>query len=122
MRLLQLFTIQHPVPPSDGDEPYSIIDFYGIKSFGHYAVRSYTLCGDTMQLMKEDGIMDWNVLKHPLLFEQMDVQNLNISYRQSEELQHAEWNSEQPHGAEPVQRGCVCICKLGEQYDEVAAL
>lgn len=75
-----------PVIGVDEATDYSIIDFYGIKSFGHYAVRSYTLCGDTMQLMKEDGITDWNVLKHPLLFEQMDVQNLNISYRQSEEL------------------------------------
>lgn len=75
-----------PVIGVDEATDYSIIDFYGIKSFGHYAVRSYTLCGDTMQLMKEDGITDWNVLKHPLLFEQMDIQNLNISYRQSEEL------------------------------------
>lgn len=75
-----------PVIGVDEATDYSIIDFYGIKSFGHYAVRSYTLCGDTMQLMKEDGITDWNVLRHPLLFEQMEVQNLNISYRQSEEL------------------------------------
>ena len=75
-----------PVIGVDEATDYSIIDFYGIKSFGHFAVRSYTLCGDTMQLMKEDGITDWNVLRHPLLFEQMEVQNLNISYRQSEEL------------------------------------
>lgn len=34
----------------------------------------------------------------------------------AKELQYAEWNSEQPHGAEPIQRGCVCICKLSEQY------
>lgn len=75
-----------PVIGVDEATDYGIIDFYGIKSFGHYAVRSYTLCGDTMQLMKEDGITDWNILKHPLLFEQMEVQNLNMSYRQSEEL------------------------------------
>ena len=75
-----------PVIGVDEATDYSIIDFYGIKSFGHFAVRSYTLCGDTMQLMKEDGITDWNVLKHPLLFEQMEVHNLNMSYRQSQEL------------------------------------
>lgn len=75
-----------PVIGVDEATDYSIIDFYGIKSFGHYAVRSYTLCGDTMQLMKEDGITDWDVLSHPLLFDQMEVQNLNMSYRQSEEL------------------------------------
>ena len=75
-----------PVIGVDEATDYSIIDFYGIKSFGHYAVRSYTLCGDTMQLMKEDGITDWNVLRHPLLFDRMEVQNLNMSYRQSEEL------------------------------------
>lgn len=75
-----------PVIGVDEATDYSVIDFYGIKSFGHYAVRSYTLCGDTMQLMKEDGITDWNILRHPLLFEQLEVQNLNMSYRQSEEL------------------------------------
>lgn len=75
-----------PVIGVDEATDYGIIDFYGIKSFGHYAVRSYTLCGDTMQLMKEDGITDWNILRHPLLFEQLEVQNLNMSYRQSEEL------------------------------------
>lgn len=75
-----------PVIGVDEATDYSIIDFYGIKSFGHYAVRSYTLCGDTMQLMKEDGITDWEVLRNPLLFEKMEVQNLNMSYRQSEEL------------------------------------
>lgn len=75
-----------PVIGVDEATDYSVIDFYGIKSFGHYAVRSYTLCGDTMQLMKEDGITDWQILKHPLLFEQLEVQNLNMSYRQSEEL------------------------------------
>ena len=36
--------------------------------------------------MKEDGITDWNQLRHPLLFEKLDVKNLIISYRQSQEL------------------------------------
>jgi len=75
-----------PVIGVDEATDYSVIDFYGIKSFGHYAVCSYTLCGDTMQLMKEDGITDWNILRNPLLFNQLEVHNLNVSYRQSEEL------------------------------------
>ena len=75
-----------PVIGVDEATDYSIIDFYGIKSFGHYAVCSYTLCGDTMQLMKEDGITDWNVLRNPLLFDSLDIHNLNVSYRQTEEL------------------------------------
>lgn len=75
-----------PVIGIDEATDYSIIDFYGIKSFGHYAVCSYTLIGDTMQLMKEDGIRDWSILQHPLLFNKIDIQNLTMSYRQSPEL------------------------------------
>jgi hypothetical protein len=75
-----------PVIGVDEATDYSLIEFYGIKSFGHYEVCSYTLCGDIMQLMKPDGITDWKQLKHPLLFEKVEVKNLLISYRQSEEL------------------------------------
>ena len=75
-----------PVIGVDEATDYSLIEFYGIKSFGHYDVCSYTLCGDIMQLMKPDGITDWKQLEHPLLFEKVDVKDLLISYRQSEEL------------------------------------
>lgn len=75
-----------PVIGVDEATDYSLIEFYGIKSFGHYEVCSYTLCGDIMQLMKPDGIVDWKQLQHPLLFEKIDIKNLLISYRQSEEL------------------------------------
>lgn len=75
-----------PVIGVDEATDYSLIDFYGIKSFGHYEVCSYTLCGDIMQLMKQDGITNWNQLKHPLLFEKLEVKNLVMSYRQSKEL------------------------------------
>lgn len=75
-----------PVIGVDEATDYSLIEYYGIKSFGHYQVCSYTLCGDTMQLMKEDGITDWSQLQRPLLFEKLEVKNLLMSYRQSEEL------------------------------------
>jgi hypothetical protein len=75
-----------PVIGIDEATDYSIIDFYAIKSFGHYEVCSYTLSGDTMQLMKDDGIRDWDVLQNPLIFEKIDVHNLKMSYRQSAEL------------------------------------
>lgn len=75
-----------PVIGVDEATDYSLIDFYGIRSFGHYLVESFTLCGDTMQMMREDGIRDWNHLRHPLLFEKLDIKNLKISYRQSKEL------------------------------------
>lgn len=75
-----------PVIGVDEATDYSLIDFYGIKSFGHYEVCSFTLSGDTMQLMKDDGITDWNVLRHPLLFEDIEIHNLSMSYRQSAEL------------------------------------
>ena len=73
-----------PVIGVDEATDYSLIEFYGIKSFGHYEVCSYTLCGDIMQLMKTDGISNWKQLKHPLIFEKIDVKDLLISYRQSE--------------------------------------
>ena len=75
-----------PVIGVDEATDYSLIEFYGIKSFGHYEVCSYTLCGDIMQLMKTDGISNWKQLKHPLIFDKIDVKDLLISYRQSEEL------------------------------------
>lgn len=75
-----------PVIGVDEATDYSLIEYYGIKSFGHYEVCSYTFCGDTMQLMKEDGITDWKQLQHPLLFEKLEVKELVMSYRQSEEL------------------------------------
>ena len=75
-----------PVIGVDEATDYSLIEFYGIKSFGHYEVCSYTLSGDTMQLMKDDGITDWNILRHPLLFENLEIHNLLMSYRQSAEL------------------------------------
>lgn len=75
-----------PVIGVDEATDYSLIEFYGIKSFGHYEVCSYTLCGDIMQLMKDDGIKDWNQLRHPLLFEKLEIKDLLISYRQSKEL------------------------------------
>lgn len=75
-----------PVIGIDEATDYCLIDFYGIKSFGHYEVCSFTLSGDVMQLMKDDGIDDWEVLKTPILFENIDIHNLKISYRQSAEL------------------------------------
>ena len=75
-----------PVIGIDEATDYSIIDFYAIRSFGHYLVESFTLCGDTMQMMREDGIKDWNILKHPLIFEKLEVKDLLVSYRQSKEL------------------------------------
>ena len=75
-----------PVIGIDEATDYSLVEFYGIKSFGHYEVCSYTLSGDTMQLMKDDGITDWNILRNPLLFENLEIHNLLMSYRQSAEL------------------------------------
>ena len=75
-----------PVIGVDEATDYSILDYYAIKSFGHYLVSGFTLCGDTMQLMKEDGITDWEILRHPLLFGDLSIKSLNISYRQTKEL------------------------------------
>ena len=75
-----------PVIGVDEATDYSIVDFFAIRSFGHYQVESFTLCGDTMQMMREDGIKDWEVLHHPLIFENLNVKELKVSYRQSKEL------------------------------------
>ena len=75
-----------PVIGVDEATDYSIVDYFGIRSFGHYEIESFTLCGDSMQMMREDGIYDWNILRHPLIFENLDIQSLNVSYRQSKGL------------------------------------
>ena len=79
-------TLCRPVIGIDEATDYSIIDFFAIRSFGHYQIESFTLSGDTMQMMREDGIRDWNVLRHPLIFENLDIKSLKVSYRQSKEL------------------------------------
>lgn len=75
-----------PVIGIDEATDYTIMDYFGIRSFGHYETESFTLCGDTMQMMRSDGISDWNVLKHPWIFKNLDIFNLTTSYRQSREL------------------------------------
>ena len=75
-----------PVIGVDEATDYSILDYYAIRSFGHYLVSGFTLCGDTMQLMKEDGVTDWEILRHPMLFGDLSIKSLNISYRQTKEL------------------------------------
>ena len=75
-----------PVIGVDEATDYSIVDFFGIRSFGHYEIESFTICGDSMQMMREDGIKDWTVLNHPLIFDKLEIKGLNISYRQSKEL------------------------------------
>ena len=75
-----------PVIGIDEATDYCIIDYFGIRSFGHYELESFTLCGDSMQMMREDGISNWDILHHPLIFGNLDIKNLNVSYRQSKEL------------------------------------
>lgn len=65
---------------------YSLIDYYAINSLRHHVVSAVTLCGDMMQSMNEYGIKDWKTLQHPLLFENVDVRHLRMSYRQGPKL------------------------------------
>ncbi|MCR5820491.1 MAG: hypothetical protein K6F94_06070, partial [Bacteroidaceae bacterium] len=65
---------------------YSIIDYYAINSLRHHVVSAVTLCGDMMQSMNEYGIKDWKKLQHPLLFKNVDVKHLRMSYRQGPKL------------------------------------
>lgn len=61
---------------------YSILDFYFMKSFRHYEFHSITLLGDIMQGLTRYGIKSWEQLKGHI-FPNLDVLELNISYRQT---------------------------------------
>lgn len=69
-----------PVIGIDEATDYSLIDYYFISSFLHYAHSSLTLCGDIMQGLNDKGIQSWNDLKD--LFPNLEVSELKKSYRQ----------------------------------------
>lgn len=75
-----------PVIGIDECTDYSLIDYYAIASLRDNRVSSVTLSGDIMQCMKEDGINKWDELRNKLIFNDLYVGELKISYRQSPEL------------------------------------
>lgn len=75
-----------PVIGIDEATDYCLLDYYGISSLRHYEVCAVTLTGDSMQCLRSNGIMDWNLLRHPLIFPELEVKELTTSYRQSPEL------------------------------------
>lgn len=75
-----------PVIGIDEATDYTLIDYYAISSLRHYKVSSFTLTGDMMQGLRIDGITDWNNLQHQDVFNNVEVRNLTISYRQSPKL------------------------------------
>lgn len=75
-----------PVIGVDECTDYSVMDYYAIASLRDNRVSSITLSGDVMQCMKTDGIIDWQVLRCPEIFPDLEIGVLKTSYRQSPEL------------------------------------
>lgn len=65
---------------------YSILDYYAIYSLRNPQISSVTLSGDMMQSLNENGIRDWKSLKNSLLFPNIDIMPLKVSYRQGPKL------------------------------------
>ena len=74
-----------PVIGVDEATDYTLLDYYLIYSFRHYAISTVTLCGDIMQGLNKDGVNDWQELKM-LVMPNLEVNELNVSYRQSPTL------------------------------------
>lgn len=70
-----------PVIGIDEATDYSELDYYFMISFRHYEFSAITLCGDIMQGLNDNGIRKWDDLRKYLL-PNLEVVNLNISYRQ----------------------------------------
>ena len=75
-----------PVIGIDEATDYTLVDYYAINSLRHYKVSSFTLTGDMMQGLRLDGITDWMDLQRPNMFNNLEVKELTISYRQSPKL------------------------------------
>lgn len=75
-----------PVIGIDEATDYTLVDYYAISSLRHYKVSSFTLTGDMMQGLRLDGVTDWMDLQHQDIFNNVEVRELTISYRQSPKL------------------------------------
>lgn len=75
-----------PVIGIDEATDYVLVDYYAMASLRHYDVSSFTLTGDVMQCLRNNGITNWQALGQELIFPKVEVHNLSISYRQSAEL------------------------------------
>ena len=75
-----------PVIGIDEATDYTLVDYYAINSLRHYKVSSFTLTGDMMQGLRLDGITNWMDLQRPNMFNNVEVKDLIISYRQSPKL------------------------------------
>ncbi len=73
-----------PVIAVDEASDFSIIDILAMHSFGHPEISSFTLSGDIMQRLTDQGISSWDGLKD--LLPKLEICDLKISYRQSQTL------------------------------------
>lgn len=63
---------------------FRLIDLLCMSSFNHPDFDSVTLSGDMMQKLNSDGIKSWN--EYLTFFKDSEIQNLEVSYRQSQTL------------------------------------
>ncbi len=73
-----------PIIGVDEATDYTIMDYYAIYSLRHYIISCVTLSGDLMQSLNTRGINHWEELN--TVFPKLNIQGLNISYRQSPQL------------------------------------
>lgn len=65
---------------------YCVLDYYAISSLRNHEISAITMTGDSMQCLRSNGIMNWHVLKNKYIFPELEVKELQTSYRQSPEL------------------------------------
>jgi len=75
-----------PVIAIDEATDFSVIDLLAMYSLRHPNFSSVTLSGDIMQRMTNNGIKKWEDLIDTGIVDPAQIDNLNISYRQSHTL------------------------------------
>lgn len=68
----------------DEASDFSLVELYSMKSLEKHEISQTTLCGDLMQSITDSRIEDWKQFTD--VFEETQVSELNISYRQSQTL------------------------------------
>ena len=75
-----------PIIGVDEATDYSLYDYYAISSLKHYLISSFTLTGDLMQCLNQNGLKSWDSVESDLIFPKIEINELKVSYRQSPEL------------------------------------
>jgi hypothetical protein len=75
-----------PVIAIDEATDFSILEILAINSLCHPGISSLTLSGDLMQGLTKKGLKQWSDIDINHIITDIEIRNLNISYRQSSNL------------------------------------